>query len=65
MADKVGGAPVVPGTHCREGEAGHNVYLEGTMGDTPGSQTVSMKLQRIAHLGQQKLCAKRESYLFG
>ena len=22
--------------------------LEGTMGDTPGSQTVSMKLQRIA-----------------
>ena len=46
-------------------EAGHNVYLEGTMGDAPGSQTISMKLQRIAHLGQQKLCAKRESYLFG
>lgn len=38
----------VQGTHQREGEAGHNVYLEGTMGDTPGSQTVSMKLQRIA-----------------
>jgi group II intron reverse transcriptase/maturase len=38
----------VPGTHCREGEAGHNVSLGGTMGDTPGSQTISTKLQRIA-----------------
>ena len=37
-----------PGTHCREGEAGHNVELEGTMGDTPGSQTISTRLQRIA-----------------
>jgi hypothetical protein len=36
------------GTHCREGEAGHNVFLEGPMGDTPGSPTVSTKLQRIA-----------------
>ena len=35
-------------THCREGEAGYNVFLEGTMGDTQGSQTISMKLQRIA-----------------
>jgi RNA-directed DNA polymerase len=42
-----------PGTHCREGEAGHNVELEGTMGDTPGSQTISTKLQRIA---QQATC---------
>ena len=30
------------------GEAGHNVFLEGPMGDTPGSPTVSMKLQKIA-----------------
>lgn len=37
-----------PGTHCREGEVGHNVELEGTMGDTPGSQTISTRLQRIA-----------------
>ena len=36
------------GTHCREGETGHTVFLEGTMGDTQGSQTISMKLQRIA-----------------
>ncbi|MFC1833093.1 group II intron reverse transcriptase/maturase [Thermodesulfobacteriota bacterium] len=36
------------GTHCREGEAGHNVFLEGPMGDTPGSPTISTKLQRIA-----------------
>ncbi|MFQ5853938.1 MAG: reverse transcriptase domain-containing protein [Candidatus Binatia bacterium] len=43
----------VRGTHCREGEAGHNVFLEGTMGDTPGSQTVSMKLQRIAEQAQR------------
>lgn len=38
----------VPGTHGREGEAGHNVFLEGTMGDTQGSQTISTKLQRVA-----------------
>ncbi len=36
------------GTHCREGETGHNVFLEGPMGDTQGSQTISTKLQRIA-----------------
>lgn len=41
------------GTHRREGEAGHNVDLEGTMGDTPGSQTISMKLQRIAEQAAQ------------
>ena len=38
----------VPGTHWREGDAGHNVFLEGPMGETPGSPTVSMKLQSIA-----------------
>jgi RNA-directed DNA polymerase len=38
----------VQGTHCREGEAGHNVLLGGEMGDTPRSQTVSTKLQQIA-----------------
>ena len=36
------------GTHCREGEVGHNAFLGGTMGDTPGSPTISTKLQRIA-----------------
>ncbi|MFC2173995.1 hypothetical protein ACFLU6_15435 [Acidobacteriota bacterium] len=36
------------GTHCREGEVGHNVLLGGTMGDTQRSQTVSSKLQQIA-----------------
>ncbi len=37
------------GTHCREGEVGHNVFLEGPMGDTLGSPTISTKLQRIAN----------------
>ncbi len=41
------------GTHWREGEAGHHVFLEGPMGDTPGSPTVSMKLQRIAEQAQR------------
>lgn len=36
------------GTHCREGEAGHNVFLGGKMGDTSKSQTISTKLQKIA-----------------
>ena len=35
-------------THCREGEAGYNVLLKGTMGDTLRSQTISTKLQQIA-----------------
>ena len=35
-------------THCREGEAGYNVLLKGTMGDTLRSQTISTELQRIA-----------------
>ena len=35
-------------THCREGEAGYNVSLEGTMGDTQKSQTISTDNQGIA-----------------
>ena len=35
-------------THCREGEAGYNVSLEGTMGDTQRSQTISTEFQGIA-----------------
>ncbi len=36
------------GTHWREGEAGHDVLLEGTMGGTLRPQTVSTTLHRIA-----------------
>jgi hypothetical protein len=46
-------------THCREGEAGYNVSLEGTMGGTPRPQTITTETQGIANKGQQKLCAKR------
>jgi hypothetical protein len=35
-------------THRREGEAGHNVSLVGTMGDTQRSQTISMDNRGIA-----------------
>ena len=35
-------------THCRKGEAGYNVFLEGTMGDTQKSQTISTENQGIA-----------------
>ena len=35
-------------THRREGEAGHNVRLEGKMGDTSRSQTISTQIQEIA-----------------
>ena len=35
-------------THRREGEAGYNVLLNGTMGDTLRSQTISIELQQIA-----------------
>lgn len=35
-------------THRREGEAGYNVLLNGTMGDTLRSQTISTELQQIA-----------------
>jgi len=36
------------GTHCREGDAGHNVLLGGQMRDTQRSQIISTKLQQIA-----------------
>jgi len=35
-------------TRCREGEAGYNVLVNGTMGDTLRSQTISTQLQQIA-----------------
>ena len=34
-------------THRREGEAGYNVSLEGTMGDTQKSQTISTENQGL------------------
>jgi len=40
-------------THCREGEAGHNVFVEGKMGDTSRSQTISTKLQGIAEQAER------------
>jgi hypothetical protein len=42
-----------PGTHGREGNAGHNVCLEGPLGETPGSPPVSMKLQSMAQQAQR------------
>ena len=39
---------VAHGTHCREGEAGYNVYLAGKMEDTPRSQPISTQRQGIA-----------------
>ena len=38
-------------THCREGEAGYNVSLEGTMGGTPRPQTIKTEIQGIANKG--------------
>lgn len=38
----------VQATRDREGEAGHNVLLEGNTGETSSSPTVGTKLQRIA-----------------
>lgn len=35
-------------THCREGEAGFNVFPEGTMGDTQRSQPISTENWKIA-----------------
>lgn len=35
-------------THCREGETGCDVLMEGKVGDTSRSQTISTKLQQIA-----------------
>ncbi len=39
---------LVRGTHLREGEAGHNVFLAGTMEDTQRSQPISTESRRIA-----------------
>jgi len=36
------------GTHCRKGEAGHNVLLGGNMEDSSRSQPISTQLQQIA-----------------
>ena len=41
-------------THCREGEAGYNVFLIGTMEDTQRSQPISMENQEIAKQVAQK-----------
>ncbi len=38
------------GTHCREGETGHNVSLERQTRGTSNPQTAPTKLQRIAEL---------------
>ena len=48
-----GGEPQSRGTHGREGDAGHHVFLEGPLGDTPGSPTVSRKLQSSAEQAQR------------
>ena len=39
---------LVRGTHLREGEAGHNVFLVGTMEDTLRSQPISTQNRKIA-----------------
>ena len=40
-------------THCSEGEAGHNVLMKGTMGDTQKSATISTKLHQIAEQAKE------------
>ena len=45
---------VVQATHCREGEAGHNVYMEGIMEDTPRSQTISTENRMIVEQATHK-----------
>ena len=44
----IGWGTAALGTHLREGEAGHNVFLEGNMGGTLGPQTISPQLREIA-----------------
>jgi group II intron reverse transcriptase/maturase len=44
----IGWGTAALGTHLREGEAGHNVHLEGNMGGTRGPQTISPELRGIA-----------------
>jgi hypothetical protein len=57
----VGWGTEAQGTHLREGEAGHNVLLEGEMGDTSRSQTISTKLREIAEQAETWL-AGQQSY---
>jgi len=45
-------------THRREGEAGYNVLLNGTMGDTLRSQTISTELRQIAQQAQRLMGSK-------
>ena len=40
-------------THCREGEAGYDVSMEGKTGDTLGSQTVSTGLHRLRERAEE------------
>lgn len=48
VAESVRWGSEAQATHCREGEAGYNVLLVGTMGDTQKSQTISSENQSIA-----------------
>lgn len=45
----------VQGTHCREGETGHNVNLKGTMGDMQRSRTISTQNQVEAKTTEQRI----------
>ena len=49
---------LVRGTHLREGEAGHNVFLVGTMEDTLRSQPISTQNRKIA---KQAACDSGQS----
>jgi len=49
---------LVRGTHLREGEAGHNVFLVGTMEDTLRSQPISTQNRKIA---KQAACETGQS----
>ena len=44
---------MTPRTHCREGEAGYDVLINRTTGDTLGSQTVSLKLYHLSEQAKQ------------
>jgi hypothetical protein len=53
------GGPTGPGPHCRDGAAGPHGFLEGPLGATAGSPTVSMTLQRSApqaRLSPERVC---------
>jgi len=42
-------------THCREGDAWHNVFTEGIMGDTQRSQTISTQNRKIVEQMAHKI----------